>query len=67
VCSSDLRLNFLILRNPAIVNFLDGCAISLPVERAGEAPVGFMLVGRSGEDRRLLGIARGVEASLAAP
>jgi aspartyl-tRNA(Asn)/glutamyl-tRNA(Gln) amidotransferase subunit A len=61
------RLNFLILRNPAIVNFLDGCAISLPVERAGEAPVGFMLVGRSGEDRRLLGMARGVEASLAAP
>ncbi len=30
------RLNMLILRNPAIVNFLDRCAITLPVRaRAG--------------------------------
>ena len=60
------RLNMLILRNPSIVNFLDRCAISLPVERAGEAPVGIMLVGRHGRDRDLLGLALGIEAALAA-
>ena len=53
-----------ILRNPAIVNFLDRCAVTLPIERDGEAPVGLMLVGRHGEDRRLLAIARGLEAAL---
>ncbi len=60
------RLNTLILRNPAIVNFLDRCAITLPIERAGEAPVGLMLVGPHGADRALLGMARGIEAALAA-
>jgi len=59
------RLNGLILRNAAIVNFLDRCALSLPVERAGEPPVGLMLVGRNGEDRTLLGMGLGIEAALA--
>jgi aspartyl-tRNA(Asn)/glutamyl-tRNA(Gln) amidotransferase subunit A len=59
------RLNALILRNPAIVNFLDRCAITLPMERAGEAPMGLMLVARGGEDRRLFAIALGIEAALA--
>ena len=48
VSSCDLdeeffRLNKLLLRNPSIVNFLDGCAITLPCHRPGEAPVGLML------------------------
>jgi aspartyl-tRNA(Asn)/glutamyl-tRNA(Gln) amidotransferase subunit A len=60
------RLNMLILRNPSIVNFLDRCAITLPVARAGELPVGLMLIGRHGEDRRLLAMALGIEAALAA-
>jgi aspartyl-tRNA(Asn)/glutamyl-tRNA(Gln) amidotransferase subunit A len=59
------RLNMLILRNPAIFNFLDRCAVSLPIERPGELPVGLMAVGRNGEDRRLLGIALGLETALA--
>jgi aspartyl-tRNA(Asn)/glutamyl-tRNA(Gln) amidotransferase subunit A len=59
------RLNGLILRNPAIINFLDRCAVSLPIERTGELPVGLMAVGRHGEDRRLLGIALGLETALA--
>jgi aspartyl-tRNA(Asn)/glutamyl-tRNA(Gln) amidotransferase subunit A len=59
------RLNMLILRNPAIINFLDRCAITLPIARADELPVGLMLVGRHGEDRRLLGLALGIEAALA--
>src|SRR5690348_10155204 len=60
------RLNTKILRNPNVVNFLDRCAITLPVSREGEAPVGLMLIGTHGGDRRLLAIAQGVEAGLAA-
>jgi aspartyl-tRNA(Asn)/glutamyl-tRNA(Gln) amidotransferase subunit A len=59
------RLNARILRNPSLVNFLDRCAITLPVARAGEAPVGLMLIGAHGGDKRLLAIAQGLEAVLA--
>jgi aspartyl-tRNA(Asn)/glutamyl-tRNA(Gln) amidotransferase subunit A len=58
------RLNILMLRNPSIINFLDGCAVSIPCHQAGEAPVGLMLAGFAGQDRRLLSIARGVEAAV---
>src|SRR5215831_18580352 len=53
--------NLLALRNPAIVNFFDLCAISLPLPRAGGLPVGLMLVARNGHDRRLLRMAAAVE------
>lgn len=56
-----VRLNALVLRNPALGNFLDGCGISLPVHDLGEAPVGLMLIGRHGEDRRLLALAAACE------
>jgi aspartyl-tRNA(Asn)/glutamyl-tRNA(Gln) amidotransferase subunit A len=55
------KVNFLMLRNPAIVNFLDRCSISLPCQRAGDAPVGLMLIGEHGGDRRLLAIAAAIE------
>lgn len=58
------RANLLLLRNPALVNFLDRCAISLPCHRTGAAPVGLMLVGENGADRRLLSIAAAVEQVL---
>jgi len=54
--------NFLVLRNPSIANFLDRCSISVPCHRAGEAPVGLMLIGEHGADRRLLAIAAAIEA-----
>jgi aspartyl-tRNA(Asn)/glutamyl-tRNA(Gln) amidotransferase subunit A len=60
------KTNLLLLRNPALVNFLDGCAISIPIHRRGEAPVGLMLIGAPGQDRRLLAIARQAEAALEA-
>ncbi|HEX3973810.1 MAG TPA: amidase [Stellaceae bacterium] len=60
------RLNSKILRNPNVVNFLDRCAITLPVSRPGEAPVGLMLIGAHGGDRRLLAMAQGIEAALVA-
>ena len=59
-----VRLNVLVLRNPSLANFLDGCAISLPVHRHGEAPVGLMLIGRRGGDERLLAIAQAIETAL---
>ncbi|HRW14289.1 amidase [Amaricoccus sp.] len=59
------RINLLALRNPTVANFLDRCAISLPVPVDG-LPVGLMLMGKSMGDRRLLSLARGVEKALAA-
>src|SRR5439155_17738713 len=50
------RLNAMLLRNTSIINFLDHCALTLPIEAPGTAPVGLMIVGRHGEDRRLLAV-----------
>ena len=58
------RLNGLILRNTAVINFLDRCAATLPIQPPGTAPVGLMIVGEHGGDRRLLAIAGGIEATL---
>jgi aspartyl-tRNA(Asn)/glutamyl-tRNA(Gln) amidotransferase subunit A len=58
------RANLFLLRNPSLANFLDRCAISLPCHRQGEAPVGLMLLGEHGADRRLLAAARAVEAAV---
>jgi aspartyl-tRNA(Asn)/glutamyl-tRNA(Gln) amidotransferase subunit A len=59
------RVNLLMLRNPTVVNFLDGCAISIPCHIPGEAPVGLMIVGQHGSDQRIFAIARSIEALLA--
>lgn len=59
--------NKLLLRNPSIVNFIDGCAVSLPCHRQNGAPVGIMLVGQTGEDRRILSIGKALEAVLSLP
>ena len=53
--------NALLLRNTSIANFFDLCAISLPLPRNGELPVGLMLIARNGEDQRLFKIAAAVE------
>jgi aspartyl-tRNA(Asn)/glutamyl-tRNA(Gln) amidotransferase subunit A len=53
-------------RNTYWVNFFDLCAISLPLPREGELPVGLMLVARNGHDRRLFRIAAAVERLFAA-
>ncbi|MBB5692427.1 amidase [Muricoccus pecuniae] len=60
------RVNLLLLRNTAVGNFLDRCSISLPCHAEGEAPVGLMLTGEHGGDRRLLAVARAVEGALRA-
>jgi aspartyl-tRNA(Asn)/glutamyl-tRNA(Gln) amidotransferase subunit A len=58
------RANALVLRNPALINFLDRCAISLPCHAAGAPPAGLMLVGETMGDRRLLAVAATVEQAL---
>ena len=57
--------NFMLLRNTGIANFFDRCSVSIPCHRAGEAPVGLMLIGENGADRRLLAIAAAVEKRVA--
>jgi aspartyl-tRNA(Asn)/glutamyl-tRNA(Gln) amidotransferase subunit A len=57
------RLNIKLLRNTSIINFLDRCALTLPIQAPDTAPVGLMVVGRHGEDRRLLAIGSGIEAA----
>ncbi|MBL8698729.1 MAG: amidase [Alphaproteobacteria bacterium] len=59
------RCNLLALRNPTVANFFDLCAVTLPVHRAGELPVGLMLVGPHGGDQRLLALATALEPHLA--
>ena len=59
------KTNLLALRNPSVINFLDGCAVSLPCHAPGEAPVGLMLAAGNQCDATLLQIALAVEESLA--
>jgi aspartyl-tRNA(Asn)/glutamyl-tRNA(Gln) amidotransferase subunit A len=59
------RWNARILRNNGIVNFLGGCAASLPCHAPGAAPVGLMVCGTAGADRRVLAVAAALERTLA--
>ena len=58
------RINMLMLRNASVINFLDGCALSLPCHRPGRAPVGLMLSCLGGHDSHLLSIGLACEAQL---
>lgn len=58
------RVNGLLLRNTAVVNMLDGCAISLPCHTAGELPVGLMIWQSAMKDDAVLDLALQVEALL---
>ena len=62
------RVNGLLLRNPAVVNMLDGCAISLPCYSPDQAPnqlpVGLMLWHSALHDDGVLDAALQVETEL---
>jgi aspartyl-tRNA(Asn)/glutamyl-tRNA(Gln) amidotransferase subunit A len=58
------KANLLALRNCTLINMIDGCAISLPCHREGEAPVGLMLASSDGTDRRIFELAAGMEAAI---
>ncbi|MDP2005020.1 MAG: amidase [Rubrivivax sp.] len=70
VLASDeafFKANGLLLRNTFAINFLDGCAFTLPCHNPGELPVGLMLAAPGGHDAALAGVALAVEALLQAP
>lgn len=61
------RVNGLLLRNPSIINLLDGCAVSIPCHTPGTLPVGLMIAGPALSDRKVLAVARAIEAALQTP
>jgi len=64
--SEDLyrTTNFRNLRNTNLINFLDGCALSIPMHHHGSAPTGLMLCGLNGQDARIFAIGAAIEAIL---
>lgn len=59
------KVNRLLLRNPSAINYLDGCAFSLPCQAPGDLPVGLMVSGVYGSDPHLARVALALEALLA--
>jgi aspartyl-tRNA(Asn)/glutamyl-tRNA(Gln) amidotransferase subunit A len=59
------QANAAMLRNTSIVNFLGGCALSIPCHLPGEAPVGLMIAALGAQDHKLLRIGAAIEAALA--
>jgi aspartyl-tRNA(Asn)/glutamyl-tRNA(Gln) amidotransferase subunit A len=58
--------NAIILRNPSVINFLDGCALSVPCHFPGEPPAGLMIAGLTMQDQNILSIGAAIESLLAA-
>jgi len=59
------RWNARIFRNVGLINFLDGCAATLPCQAPGSAPVGLAVCGTAMSDRRTLAVAAAIEGALA--
>ena len=59
------RWTLRIFRNVGVVNFLDGCAVTLPCHAAGAPPVGLSICGPALSDRHVLAVARAVEGAIA--
>tara|TARA_R100000365_G_scaffold2639_1_gene8231 strand:+ start:128 stop:1459 length:1332 start_codon:yes stop_codon:yes gene_type:complete len=59
------RLNGLMLRNPSAVNFLDGCAATVPMHAGQPLATGLMIFAPGGHDWTVLRIAEKIEALLA--
>jgi aspartyl-tRNA(Asn)/glutamyl-tRNA(Gln) amidotransferase subunit A len=60
------RVNGAALRNPSVINFLDGCAVSLPCSAQGQAPVGLMVAALPMQDEALMSWALAIETVLKA-
>jgi aspartyl-tRNA(Asn)/glutamyl-tRNA(Gln) amidotransferase subunit A len=52
------------IRNASIANALDRCALTIPAQEPGNAPVGFTLMGETMADRKIFAIGLSVEALL---
>ncbi len=60
-----MAVNSLLLRNPSVVNLLDGCALSLPCQAPDELPVGLMVWSHALQDDTVMGASLAIEAALA--
>ncbi|MGH6873814.1 MAG: amidase, partial [Aestuariivirgaceae bacterium] len=60
-----MRINFFSLKHTFAGNFLDLCAISLPMHEPGEAPCGLMIMAPRGSDQSLFAAAAAVERAIA--
>jgi aspartyl-tRNA(Asn)/glutamyl-tRNA(Gln) amidotransferase subunit A len=58
------KVNLRCLRNTVTANYYDGCSISLPCHRMGEAPVGLMVSSMNGEDEKLYSVSAAIEQVL---
>ncbi|WP_274427035.1 amidase family protein [Chelativorans sp. YIM 93263] len=58
------RLNGLMLRNPSAINFLDGCAATIPMQGDETLATGLMLFADAGRDWQVLDAARRAERIL---
>jgi len=58
------KANTAVLRNCQFINFLDGCALTLPIHELANAPAGLMIAGPAMTDQRVLAIGLAVEAQL---
>lgn len=58
------RVNALLLRNPSIVNMLDGCGISIPCQAHDELPVGLMIWHGAMQDDVILNLALQIEHAI---
>ncbi len=61
---SYFKWNGRILGLVGLVNFLDGCAASVPCQPRGAAPVGLRFCGPAMSDRRVLAVAAAIEKAL---
>lgn len=60
------KANGLLLRNTFAINYLDGCAFSIPCHRPGDLPVGLMLAAPANADAALASVALAAQEVLAA-
>ncbi|WP_417583274.1 amidase family protein [Pelagibacterium sp.] len=57
--------NVLMLRNPSAINFLDGCAITVPMHAGQPLATGLMIFAPGGRDWQVLELASHIESALA--
>lgn len=55
------NVNRQLLRNPSLINLLDGCALSVPCHRAGDLPVGLMIGAPAMADTKVFSIGLAIE------
>ncbi len=58
------EINRLMLRNPSLINLLDGCAVTLPCHTHGSLPVGISVAGTAMSDSHIISVARVIAENL---